>query len=468
MVGAMSSLTEPLVIAPPRERAGSPATALGLASTATLLVIMNYTAPVVTLPETAAGLHAGPSAQTWLLSSISVGLAAFLLVAGSLADDRGRKRVFVGGAALFTAATIAAAAAPNAPVFIAARVVQGAAAAALLAAGLGLVGHAFPQPHHRVRATGIWGSMVGAGIALGPLVFAGLTSAGSWRTGYWAFAAAGALLAGAAVPLLAESRAPQPRRLDVPGSLTLGAGLAFLVASVTEGRAGWLRPGVLLPALAAVVLLAAFAAFEAVRREPMLDLSLFRRPLFAMATAGALFTGLAVVGPMSYLPVVLQRGLGLTPAQTAYLFAVWSGTSFLVALQVRRLASRISGRVQLAVGLLLCGVGAVAMLGFVAADSWQRMVPGLLVSGTGSGLLNAGLARLAVEGVPTGRAGMGSGANNTARYVGSSVGVALVVAIVAAAGPSGLDRGTNAALLVSAALAVAGALIAILLRERAD
>jgi MFS family permease len=468
-VCGVTSLTEPRVaVAPERTRAGSPATTLTLASAAALLVIMNYTAPVVTLPETAAGLHAGLSAQTWLLSSISVGLAAFLLIAGSLADDRGRKRVFVGGAALFTAATMAAAAAPNAPVFIAARIVQGAAAAALLAAGLGLVGHAFTRPHDRIHATGVWGSMVGAGIALGPLVFAGLTSAGSWRTGYWVFAAAGALLVVAAVPLLPESRAAQPRRLDLPGSLTLGAGLAFLVAAVTEGRAGWLRPGVLLPGLAALVLLAGFVAVESVRREPMLDLALFRRPVFVVATAGALFTGLAVVGPMTYLPVILQRGLGMTPVQTAYLFALWAGTSFLVSLQARRLASRMAGRLQLALGLLLSGVGAVSMLGFVGADSWQRMVPGLLISGAGSGLLNAGLARLAVEGVPAGRAGMGSGANNTARYVGSSVGVALVVAIVAAPGPSGLDRGTNAALLVSAALAVAGAVIAVLLREHRD
>ncbi|MBX6355783.1 MAG: MFS transporter [Micromonosporaceae bacterium] len=440
--------------------------ALVLASAATLLVIMNYTAPIVTLPETAAGLHAGPSAQTWLLSSISVGLAAVLLITGSLADDRGRKRVFVGGAAVFTAATVATAAAPNAAVFIAARVALGAAAAALLAAGLGLVGHAYPQPHERVRATGVWGAMVGAGIALGPLIFAGLASVGGWRTGYWAFAAAGVLLVVAAVPLLPESRAPQPRPLDVPGSLTLGGGLAFLVAAVTEGRTGWLRPGVLLPTLAAVVLLAAFVAVEAVRREPMLDLSLFRRPLFVVASIGALFTGLAVIGPMSYLPVVLQRGLGMTPAQTAYLFTVWSGTSFLVALQARRLARRIAGRLQLASGLLLCGVGAAAMLGFVAADSWQRMVPGLFISGVGSGLLNAGLARLAVESVPAGRAGMGSGANNTARYVGSSVGVALTVAIVAAPDGAELNRGTNAALLVSAALAALSAVIAVVVRER--
>jgi MFS family permease len=474
----MSSLTEPRVAAAPvlsaadgsRPAAEGARTTLVLASAATLLVTMNYTAPLITLPATAAGLHAGLSAQTWLLSSFSVGLAALLLFLGSLADDRGRKRVFAGGAAVFTAGTVVVAAAPNAPVFIVARTVQGGAAAALLAASLGLVGHAFPSPHARIRATGVWGAMIGAGIAVGPLVFAGLTSAAGWRTGYWAFAAASAPLAVVAVLLLRESRADQPRRLDLPGSLTLGAGLAFLVAAVTEGRGGWLRPGVLLPALAAVLLLAAFVAVEAVRREPMLELSLFRRPVFVAGTLGALFTGLAVIGPISYLPAVLERGLGLTALQTAGLFTLWSGMSFLAALQARRLASRIPGRLQLAVGLLLCGAGAVSMLGFVAAGSWHRMVPGLIISGAGSGLLNAGLARLAVEGVPAGRAGMGSGANNTARYVGSSIGVALAVAIVAAAGGdphSALSRGTDTALLVSAGIAAIGAGVAAALRDRA-
>lgn len=109
--------------------------------------------------------------------------------------------------------------------------------------------------------------MLGAGIALGPIVSGGLASAVSWQAAYWAFAAVAALLALAAGPLVPESRADRPRRLDLPGSLTLGIGLASGVAAVTEGRTGWLRPEVLALALAAVVLLGAFVAIEAVRRE---------------------------------------------------------------------------------------------------------------------------------------------------------------------------------------------------------
>jgi MFS family permease len=468
----MSSITEPMpalvgaVRRPPdRHRVGT----LTLASAATLLVLMNFTAPLVTLPQTAADLHTGVIGQTWLLTSISLGLAALLLIAGSLADDRGRKRVFITGAMVFTAAVLLCATATGTAVFVVARIVAGGASAALLAASLGLIGHAYPTGHARMRAIGVWGAMLGAGVGLGPLVTAGLADVSGWRTSYWLYAGAAALLALAAIPFLNESRALRPRRLDVPGTLTLGGGLALLVAAVTEGRTGWLRPAVLLPGLAAVVLLAAFVAIEARSREPMLDLALFRRLPFVASTGGALVTGLSVVALMSYLPTVLQRSLGETPLTAAGVFSIWSGISFLVSLQVRRLSGRVAANHQLALGLLLCAAGEVAMYGFVAAGSWTRMVPGLVLSGIGYGLLNAALARLAVESVPADRGGMGSGANNTARYVGSSLGVALVVAVVAAPGGSpavAAAHGTDAALLVCAAVALLGGLGAIALRPR--
>lgn len=471
----MSSITEPKpAFLDMVRRAGRPTpdrhrvVTLTLASAATLLVLMNFTAPLVTLPQTAAGLHAGVIGQTWLLTSISLGLAALLLIAGSLADDRGRKRVFVAGAVVFAVAVVLCATATGTAVFVVARIVAGGASAALLAASLGLVGHAYPTGHARVRALGVWGAMLGAGVGLGPLVTAGLTDLSTWRTSYWLYAGAAALLALAAVPYLNESRAQQPRRLDVPGTLTLGSGLAVLVAAVTEGRTGWLRPAVLLLGLAAVVLLTAFVAIEARGREPMLDLALFRRLPFIASTGGALVTGLSVVALMSYLPTVLQRSLGESPLAAAGIFSIWSGISFLASLQVRRLAGRVAANHQLALGLLLCAAGDVSMYGFVAAGSWVRMVPGLILAGIGYGLLNAALAQLAVESVPADRGGMGSGANNTARYVGSSLGVALIVAVVAAPGgspASAAARGTDIALLVCAAFALLGAVGAVGLRS---
>ncbi|MEU6040152.1 MFS transporter [Actinomadura sp. NPDC047616] len=448
-------------------RADGPTAALVVPAAATLLALMNYTAPLTTLVDTAAGLRAGPTAQIWIMSSISLGLAAVLLAVGGLADDHGRRRVFTGGAVLLAVASAACALAPNATWFVAGRIVQGAASAALLAGGLGIIGHAFTGPA-RARATGVWGAMLGLGIALGPLATAALTALVNWRLWYWACLVAAVPLAVAAARSLPESRAERPRGLDLPGVVTMSGGVAALLTAITLGRTGWTRPAVAVLLVTAVVLLGAFVVVEARRREPMLHLGLLRRPLFVVATVGALVTGLAVIGVMSYLGTLLDLAYGLTPVTVSLLLSIWSGLSFVAALQARRLTVRVAPRVLLASGLVLSAVGEVAMLGLAPGGHWWRLVPGLAVAGVGSGLANAMLARLAVESVPADRASMGSGANNTARYVGASLGVAMVVAI-ATGGDHSLDslaHGTNIALVISAVLAVAGAVLAVVVRER--
>jgi MFS family permease len=441
------------------------AAALALPAAATLLALMNYCAPTSTLVATAAGLHAGPTAQIWVLSSIGLGLAAVLLPVGGPADDHGRRRVFAGGAVLLALSSAGCALAPNAAVFVAGRIAQGAASAALLAGGLGIIGHAFSGPA-RARATGVWGAMIGLGIALGPLAAAALAEP-DWRLWYWACLAASAVLAVAA-RALPESRAARPRGPDLPGMLTMSGGVAALLTAITLGRTGWTRPAVAVPLAAGLVLLGAFAAVERRRREPMPDLELLRRPPFLVATLGALVTGLAVIGIMNYLATVLDLVYGLAPPAAALLLSVWSVLSFAAALQARRPAVRVAPRALLASGLALSAVGDVAMLGLAPGGHLWRVVPGLVVGGVGSGPANAMLARLAVESVPADRASMGSGANNTARYVGASLGVAMVVAIATGGGrsPDAIAHGANTALLVSAVLAAAGAAAAAAIRER--
>ncbi|MET8139754.1 MFS transporter [Sphaerisporangium sp. NPDC005288] len=443
------------VTAPPRS-GKTPRTTLAVACAAPLLALLNYTVPMVTLPETAQALGAGPTGPAWILNAVSLGLAALLLVAGAIADDHGRRRTFVAGTATLAAGGVVAALAPTTLVFVLARLVQGGASAALLAASLGIIGHAFPAGHDRVRATGLYGAMLGLGVALGPLVSGVLATAASWRGVYWTVALSAAVLAVVAHRSLPESRAAEPRRVDVPGVVTLSLGLAALIAGVIEGRLGWGRPVVLWAFAAAVVLPAAFAVIETRRREPMLDMGLFRRPPFLVATGGALVTGFALIGLMSYLPTVLQVTRGMTPLGSAALFSIWSGLSFVAALQARRFLPH--ARARLALGLALSGVGTPMLLGLVTGWSWWKIVLGLAVSGVGSGLVNAALTHLAIESVPQHRVSMGSGANNTARYVGSSLGVAMIAAIVGGHGPAGgIDIGIAvcSALMLVTALAVA-------------
>ncbi|MHA4777317.1 MFS transporter [Streptomyces sp. MSC1_001] len=544
----MSSSTS---TAPPSAPALSsrPGAALAVTASATAVALMNYTAPMVTLPDIATAFATPASAQAWILNGTPLGLAVLLLVAGSLADAHGRRRVFLLGTLALGVTTALGALAGSTLAFTLARVAQGAASAAVLAGSLGLLAHAYPAGRDRIRATGIWGASVSGGIALGPLL-AGALSLAEWRLAYGALGAAALVTAavgartlpreagargpgavatargpesgvgdprretaargpqaGAGAPArgpesgtgdLARGPAPEARdtarkatargpapgtrdtarkatarepgaghtppraggsrsRPDIAGALSLGLALAALLTALTLGRDGWLRPQVGLPLLASVALTALFVAVERRSRAPMVDLALLRRPAFLASTLGALFTGLAVIGLFSVVPALVQGGSGMSPLGAAWLFVLWSGTSFVVALQARRLPARLSAPYQLALGFLLSAAGVLALLGTLQgpAGSWPRLVPGLLVAGAGSGLLNAALPRLAVDSVPPERAAMGSGANNTARYIGSSAGVALTLALVTA--------GPDTAVLASAGLALLGAALTLVL-----
>ncbi|MGW1891635.1 MFS transporter [Streptomyces sp. NPDC002004] len=458
--------------------AGRPGATLAVTSAATAVALMNYTAPMVTLPDTAAALHTPVSAQAWLLNGAPLGLAALLLIAGSLADDHGRRRIFLTGTAALGLTTALGALASTTWLFTLARVAQGAASAAVLASSLGLLVHAFPTAHGRIRATGVWGAFVSGGIAIGPLLAGGIATV-QWRAAYALLGVAALVVAGAGARVLTESRAPRGGRPDLAGAVTFALALVALLGALTLGRDGWLNVRVAVLLAASVVLTGVFTLVERRAATPVIDLGLLRRPPFLAASAGALFTGLAVIGLFSFLPTVLRQTLGMSAIGTALLLALWSGVSFVVALQARRLAGRVSARHQLALGFALHSAGVLSMLGAASGDSWlgsawaghawlghswTALLPGLLVAGAGSGLLNAALPLLAVESVPPERAAMGSGANNTARYIGSSAGVALVIAV--STGTGALGHGADVALLVSAGLGVLAGVAVLALRER--
>ncbi|MFD5406345.1 MFS transporter [Streptomyces griseorubiginosus] len=444
------------------EAPARPRATLALTSAATAVALMTYTAPMVTLPDVAADLHTPVSAQAWLLNGTPLGLAALLLVAGSLADDYGRRRIFVAGTLALGLTTALGALTSSTWLFTLARIAQGAASAALLASSLGLIVHAFPSPRGRLHATGVWGAFVSGGIAVGPLLSGAMPN---WRVSYGVLGAAAVLVAALSARLLSESRAPRGGRPDLVGAVTFGLALVALVAALTLGRDGWLRAPVTLLLLAFAVLLALFAVVERRSATPMIDLGLLRHRLFLASSSSGLFTGLAVIGLFSFLPALLQQTVGLSAMDTAWLFLLWSGLSFTVALQVRRLAGRVPPRWQLALGFLLHAAGVLTMLGSLDAGSWVRLLPGLVIAGVGSGLLNAALPLLAVESVPAARAAMGSGAQQTFRYIGSCAGVALTIAIATSSG-SGLAHGADLAMLVSAGLALVAAASVVALRDR--
>jgi predicted MFS family arabinose efflux permease len=227
---------------------------------------------------------------------------------------------------------------------------------------------------------------------------------------------------------------------------------------------------VLLLLSAGVVLLGAFVEVERRSDHPMLDLALLRRPAFAAVTLAAVATGGGVIALLSYLPGFAGTALGFSSLTTAWLILAWSGPSIVTALASRRLPSSWSGRTRMTAALLLIAVGQLLLWGIGAGSGVGRFLPGLLVAGVGSGILNAAMGRESVASVPSGQGALGSGANNTARYLGSALGVT-VVSIVAA--PSGvvnastLSSGWDRAAIVTAAVSLAGAVAVHLVGERA-
>jgi MFS family permease len=440
---------------------------LTVVALSTVIVLLAFVTPLATAVRTAAGLGAGPAGLTWTLSGMSVGLAVSLLIAGVLADDRGRRRVFALGLVVLGVASASAAAAGHVGVVIAARVAEGIGGAAVLAGGLGMIGQAYGSGPGRARATAIWGAAVGAGTGLGGIAAVVLDHAdGSWRVTYVVTAALALVLAALAVRLLPESAATRPRPVDVAGVLLLGSGLGALLAGLLEGRTGWSAGPVGLVG-AGVVLLAAFVAVQARRAAPLIDLTLFRVRGFTAATVGALVAGAGIIGVSSYVPTVLQRGLGASLPSVMLLMLIWSAIGTATSWLLRR-AHAVSGRLLLGGALGISAAGLAGLVVLVPGASEWRLLPGLAVLGVGYGAANAALGRESIAHLPAAQAGMGSGTNNTARYVGSALGVTVTAVLaVPSAAPAVLLHGFGVAALGGAALSLVGAaLIAWLGRPR--
>jgi MFS family permease len=448
--------------------AGASDATVVVASAGVLLTLVAFTTPLATLVATAAGLGAGAGAQAWILSAMSLGCAAGLMASGALGDERGRRRVFVVGGAVLALASLLAGLAASSAWLVVWRVGQGLGGAAVMACGLGLIGQAFPGGRPRSRATAAWGAALGAGVALGPVIAAGLAALGGWRLPYLVIAAAAVVLAIGARVLLGESRAPQPRPLDVPGTLLLPLGIAALLAGLVQGRSDWTAPTTIVLLAAAVTLLAGFVGVEHGSRAPMLDLSLFRRPDFAGATVAALGAGAGVLSLSNFVPIVLERGLGLGAVAATVVLLAWSATSAVTAYAARWLPETLTPRALLVGGLVGVAAGQVVLLGLGPDSSPWRLVPGLLIAGAANGVLNAALGRQAVASVPPEHTAMGSGANNTARYIGSAIGITVCAVIVAGAGagPDAAVTGWDTAVVVTTVVSLACAVFAFAARSR--
>jgi EmrB/QacA subfamily drug resistance transporter len=442
------------------------------------IAFIDATVVIVALPTIERDLGLGLAGQQWVYLAYSLALAALYLPAGGVGDRFGRREVFVWGAVGFAASSALAGAAPNEALLIVARALQGVAGAFLTTNSLALLRATFGRESG--RAVGLWTSLTGVATIAGPPAGGAIVEWVSWR---WIFFV-NLPLAAATILLARAGRCPEREqvrvgRLDFPGALTAAIGFGSLTYAMVEGadngfgRVWWAF-------LLAAGALALFVYVERRAREPMLPFSLFRRRNFAAANAETFVVYAALGSMIVYFTLYLQF-LGFTPFEAGLANIPASVVMILLAARFGRLADRHGPRLFLTAGPLLVGAGTLLFVPMSEkGDFWPFGIPGLLLFSLGLALLVAPITATALSSAPTELAGIASGVNSTISRLGNLLAVAMVGLVVSlvfaarvgetsavplAAGETdaGLRDGSvdafRVAMLVTAALAFAGAAI---------
>jgi EmrB/QacA subfamily drug resistance transporter len=420
--------------------------------TGTFMLLIDVTIVNVALPDMALDLGTSFGQLQWVVDVYALALAALVLGAGSLADLYGRRRVYLIGLVLFALASLACGLAPNAELLIVARAVQGLGGAAMFATTIALINTSY-EGRERGTAFGVWGAVVGAAAALGPIL-GGVLSELSWRWIFFVNLPISVLAVVLTVTAIREARQPGAPRPDVPGIalFTLGAG-GLVFGLVRAASDGWSRPVAWAPIAAGLLVLAVWVVVELRREAPMLDVRLFRSRSFTGIMAGALLLNAAAFSASLFTSLWLQSILGLSPLQGGLVFVPLSLLSFTVAGGAGRRLQTFPPRLVIGTGLVVIGVGSLLLALVDGGSSWAVLVPGLAVLGIGVGVANPSLASAALATVPLERSGMASGAVNTARQLGFAVGVAVLGSVFTARTTSTLSAaGTPDAAATATAL----------------
>ncbi|WP_246128037.1 MFS transporter [Amycolatopsis rhizosphaerae] len=424
------------------------------------MVLLDSTIVGAALPDMQQRLHTRLDGLQWIVDAYVLLVAMLLLSGGVFADRFGRKRVFLTGVAVFTAASVLCAVAPSLGWLIAGRVVQGIGAAALSPGSLALLAAAYPVPQERVKAIGLWAGFSGIGLAAGPPAGGILTEAFGWPAIFVVNAPLGVVLLLAGLRVLGESRNPGAPSIDIPGTVLSVLAVGALTYGLIEGGSrGWTSPVILGSFAAAVVLLAAFVAVEGRSPAPMLPLRLFRQQLFTVSNTAMVVVGFALMGSAFFFSqffvyvqgsTVLRAGLQTLPTSLAMV---------VVSPYAGRFAARYGFRIVVTTGLALAGLGLLA-LGFVRADTaygnvWWR----LAIAGIGFALTMSPLTGAAIQAVGPREGGLASGISSTTRQIGAVLGVAVLGAIVRTreSGGASFEAGLDAAFVAAGAVTLAGA-----------
>src|SRR6202167_848132 len=448
--------------------------ALVLLAMTQFVVVIDASIVNVALPSIGAHLHFSRDSLSWVVNAYVLTFGGFLLLGGRMADLLGRRRMFMLGLVVFSLASFAGGVAQSEGWLIAARAVQGLGAAIVSPAALSIITTTFAEGAERNRALGIWGAVAGAGGAAGVLLGGILTSGLSWRWVLFGNVPIGLIAATLAPRLLLESRADDGTEgFDIPGAVTVTAGLALLVYAVVDAvNVGWGSTGTLSRLAGSAVLLAAFVAIELRTRHPLLPFSIFRLRTLRGADIVGLLIGMSLFSMFFFISLYLQDVLHYSPIKAGLSYLPLSIGIILSAGAASQLVTRVGFKPTLIGGLLLIAAGLLWFSRVPApGGSFTANVLGRsLLAAFGLGFSFVPVTIAAVTGPNPHEAGLASGLINTSQQVGGALGLAILATVANSRTQSllhsgvhsssvGLTKGFDRAFLGGAGFAIAGAIL---------
>jgi EmrB/QacA subfamily drug resistance transporter len=443
---------------------------------AQFMVILDVAIVNVALPSIHHGLHLSTTGLQWVVNTYTLTFAGFLLLGGRAADLLGRRLVFITGTTAFAVCSLICAVAQSGGLLLGARALQGLAGALLSPATLSIITSSFREGAERNRALGAWGAMGGLGASSGALLGGILTQSFGWPAIFAVNVPLGALVVALALRVIpAGSRdLESERHFDVTGAVLVTAGLATATFGIVRtDTLGWGSPGVLIPLLAALVLLASFVYVEQhVASRPLMPLRIFRLRQLRAANAIVVLLYMGLFASFFFVTLYLQQILHYDALEAGFAFLPWTLSVFAGSTLAPRLVARFGLRGVLGGGMLIATAGLLYFTGVRPGGSYAfQVLPGAVLSGLGMGLALVSGTVAAVQGVPPELSGLASGLLNTSRLVGGALGLAILSTIAdaatrsdAAAGPlHSVTAGYSLAFVIGAGFTLAGALAALTL-----
>jgi EmrB/QacA subfamily drug resistance transporter len=454
--------------------------ALALLCTVQFMVVLDIAIVNVALPSIQTDLGFSPENLQWVISAYALLFGGFLLLGGRAADLLGRRRVFLAGIVVFTAASLVSGFAWSEGALIGSRALQGLGAAIITPAALSILMTTFQEGRDRNIALGAWGAVGGFGAAAGVLLGGILTDALSWP---WIFFVNVPVTVVALVLtpiLLGESRDARAKRFDFTGAILVTGGLSILVLAITQAREwGWASATTIGVFALAAAMLVAFVVWEQRIEDPLMRFGIFRVKTVLGANITGFILGTALFSMFLMLTLYMQQVLGYSAMKTGVAYLAVAGTSIIWANVAAMLVGRVGVKPLITLGMLLLAVGMVLFAQVeVGGSYWTDLFPGFLIVALGLAFCFVPISIAALAGIKAHEAGLASGLINTSQQIGGAFGIALLSTLAVgrtedevaqgAATPNALVDGFQLAFWVGAAIALVGAVAAIVFIRREE